>query len=401
MIAGNNAITARENNIALVIRLLHKAKVCSRAYLAKQTGLKQATMTYIIDNLLSWKLVEETGTIEGELKRRSIGITLNDKVYRLLGIRLNRDYVSAALFTIKGEIVSQREVTFDRSTKPETVMSYMIKLVRELIETASDEDKILGIGVAIPGPFVPSEGKIKLMSGSPGWENTDIKQILNAEFGIPVFLEHDANCGALVEYWYGEVGDAKDILFLALDTGVGAGILSDGQLFKGSLGTAGEVGHMSIDRNGPKCECGNHGCLEMYCSTKRLIDDYQKAALKPRTLDEILKAVDEGDSEVRKIYAEAASDLGFGLVNLINILSPKLIILSGKLSLGGEYLIEVVSGVLKENLLPALYQNTEIRLGTRFDGETMLYGAGAVVLENILLEPTQCFNPESAGKARS
>ena len=393
--SGSNVVTMRENNLSLIIRLIHKAKICSRADLAIQTGLKQATITNIINDLIDWGLVKETGNVQGRLNRRSIGITLNNEVYRIFSIRLNRDYVTVGLFDITGSLIDQRQKYID--TDPNATMEAMCTLVKELYPA---DKNVLGIGVAIPGPFVPKKGKIELMSGVPGWQSVDITGRLEDYFSLPVFLEHDANCGALAELWYGDIGGFEDVIFVAADVGVGAGILTNGKLYTGSLGTAGEIGHMSIDYGGLKCECGNRGCLELYCSTKALQNEYKKEAINTSlyankacaSVEDILHDVVSGDVFARQVFERIARFLAIGLVNVVNAFNPSLIIISDKLALAGDYLIEVVSQTLKECLLGTLYDNLEIRLGS-FNKESMLFGASALVLENLLHQPSVSFNP--------
>ncbi len=397
---GSNIITVRENNLALIIRLIHKLKICSRVDLAEATGLKQATITNIINDLISWGLVVETGLIPGRGKRRSIGISLNHERYRIIGVRLNRDYVQVGLFDLAGSLLAKKTWRFGDSPIPEATLTKIFELVNGLL--LPEEGKVvLGIGVAIPGPFVSKSGKIVMMSGFPGWDKIDIRSELQEHFSLPVFLEHDANCGALAELWYGSVTNQEDMIFVAADIGVGAGVLINGQLYTGSLGTAGEIGHISIDYGGPKCECGNRGCLELYCSTNTLRQEYKKEALMmpvyqgnaELSAEEILHAVASGDAFARKIFRKTAFFLGVGLVSVVNAYNPGVIILSDKLALAGNYLVEVVRQVLKERLLMPVYEGLTIRLGS-FVEDSMLFGASALVLEEMLRQPSVYFKPD-------
>lgn len=398
---GSNIITVRENNLALIIRLIHKIKVCSRVYLAEVTGLKQATITKIVNDLISWGLVVETGLIPGRGKRRSIGISLNHERYRIIGIRLNRGYVQAGVFDLTGTLLKKRVCCFKDPQETEDTMSMIYEMAGEMAEL-SEGKVILGIGVAIPGPFVSKSGKIVMMSGFPGWDKVDIKEELERRLSIPVFLEHDANCGALAELWYGSVSSQENMIFVAADVGVGAGILINGQLYTGSLGTAGEIGHISIDYEGPRCECGNRGCLEMYCSTKALCREYRKeATLTPGYEEragllagEILEEVANGEPLARKVFHKIAFFLGVGLANAVNAYNPGVIILSDKLALAGDYLVETVSQVLRERLLKPVYEGLTVRLGS-FVEDSMLFGASALVLEQMLLRPSLYFKPET------
>lgn len=388
---GYNINDVRRNNVSAIIRLLHRAKVCSRADLARATGLKQATITNIINELIESEFVIEVGHIEGRMKRRSIGISLN-KVYQTIGIRLERNYLKACLFNIMGEPLEIREKEFPEKVNAHEVVSWLVEIVQQLID-GTDQDKLLGIGLAIPGPFLQKNQQIELMSGFPGWQEIDFKKELEDQFSLPVYIEHNANCGALSEMWYGDIGDNKNVIFIAADIGIGAGILINQQLYKGALGIAGEIGHMCIDYSGPKCECGNRGCLELYCSTRRLKQIYKEEVAADLSggenecsTKEILKKAAGGDATARRALSKIAVSLAYGIANIVNLFNPDLIIISDKLSLAGEALIEELNRILKELLLESVFANLNIRLG-RFAEDAMVYGASALVLEECISSP--------------
>ncbi len=244
--AGSNILTVRENNLSLIIRLMHRAKICTRAQLAEATGLKQATITYIINDMMDWGLVAETGAARGKLNRRSMGIQLKNEYYRILGIRLSRRYIGLGLFDIAGENLVSREITSEDRLTPDQAFN-IIRKESEALLSAQPGIKLLGVGAAIPGPLNMSTGQIEMISDMPGWEKINFANELKKIFDAPVFVDQDANCGVLGEYWYGDVSGHKDILYVAAGHGVGAGIIIDGNLYSGALGTSGEIGHMSID----------------------------------------------------------------------------------------------------------------------------------------------------------
>ncbi len=396
---GSNLLTVRENNLALLIRLIHKKKVCSRVELSKETGLKQATITNIVNDLIRWGVVAETGFLPGRGKRRAIGISLNQESFRIIGVRLNRKYAQTGLFDLAGNLLEKKTCSFQRGVPPAETVRSICAAIEALLGRAAQK-KVLGIGIAMPGPFVPESGRIAMMSGFPGWDRVDLKGELERQLLLPVYLEHDANCGALAELWYGGIDSQEDVLFVAADTGVGAGILVRGQLYTGSQGMAGEIGHISIDYQGPVCECGNRGCLELYCSTQRLVQRYQEEAQKAgntieavgKTEEEILKKVADAEPLARRVFGEVAGFLGIGLASAVNAYNPGVIILSDKMALAGQYLVEVIAQALKERLLPSVFEGLRIRLGA-FAEDGMLYGAGALVIERMLSMPSESFKP--------
>jgi Transcriptional regulator/sugar kinase len=393
--AGSNILTVRENNLSLIIRLMHRAKICTRAQLAEATGLKQATITYIIGDMIDWGIVAETGVVEGKLNRRSVGIKLKNDYYRILGIRLSRRFIELGLFDIAGNSLMIEEVAVTERLTPANAINIIRKESDKILATQPDI-KLLGVGAAIPGPLNILNGQIEMISDMPGWEKVNFSEELKRVFDAPVFVDQDANCGALGEFWYGDVEGHKDILYVAAGHGIGAGIIIDGKIYRGALGTSGEIGHMSVDYGGEVCACGNRGCLELYCSTQKLRRDYKREVLCGAKgeididADSIIRAAAEGDETAVKVYKPLAVFLGLGLVNIVNILNPSLIILSDRMSSAGKLLLDTVSDTLKKNLLPSIYENLTIRLGSEVKN-IFLHGADALVMENILLSPTAYF----------
>lgn len=391
-VQGYNLDTVKQNNISLVVRLLHRARVCSRVDLSREAGLSQASITHIISFLIERGIVFETGSVEGKMGRRSIGVSLNTN-YKIIGIRLERDYYAIGLFNIWGELLTKFDDYTYNIHEPHYVLEHLIHSISVMLE-ANTPSEILGIGVALPGPFISHKNKIEIMSGFPGWEDIDIAAVLRERFPLPIFLEHNANCGALAELWYGVKKNYRNAVVIAADVGVGSGIIIDGRLYRGAIGTSGEIGHMSIDYNGPKCECGNRGCLELYCSTKRLQREYTLIAKKTpgyeafsqKDSKEILEAVAQGDSVARAAFQPIAEALGYGIVNIINVINPDIVIFSDHLALAGEYLIEIVRSILHARLLPTIFCELELKISS-FADDCMLYGASALVLDKFLEQP--------------
>lgn len=387
---GKNLEDIGQMNRALVISLMRKKEICSRIDLAKATGLKQATITNIINDLLECGLVAETGIIDGKKGRRSIGLTFNGDKYKVVGVRLARKYFTVGLFDLVGNEYEVIDEKIQRLSSPRDVLNKMIERISEIMKR-SEDSRVIGIGVAVPGPFFKREGKIGLMTEFPGWEDISIKEELKASFGLPTYVDHDANVGALAEWWLGShFMDSGTMVYIVAGQGIGAGIINDGKSFTGALGIAGEIGHMSISFDGQKCQCGNRGCLEQYCSTialikgvKKELDKYPQSILtQDCTLNQIFEALDAGDELATKVFGRAATYLGLGLVNIIYAYNPHVIVIGDDLSKAGQRLVDIVSKTVEENILPILYKNVTIRLSS-LKTDPVLLGAGSLVIDNI------------------
>lgn len=365
---GKNQDDLQRLNRALVMRLIHKMEVCSRAELAKQSGLTKASITVITQQLIDAGVVKEVGLISGTKGRRSIGLTLEWDRYLCIGIRLTRQNIHAGLFDIAGKLYAEEECAISEHATPEDAMDLVKGLVRSLIHRA-DSRAILGIGLALPGPIIYEENSIAFMSAFPGWENVNVKEILYEEFHIPILIEHDALCFAQSEWRKCDQNDYRLLLCVLAGQGVGAGIIDGGRPVRGALGCAGEIGHMSLNPNGPRCDCGNFGCMEKYASTLALEQEIALAlksrpehplyGTKPRFQD-IIQAVKAGDELAVRLFTRAGEYLGYGLVNLINLLNPDIVIVTDSLAECKELLQTVLQDTLAQRLSPKILSRTKL-----------------------------------------
>lgn len=384
-VTGTNLEDVQGMNRSLVVRLLRKKKICSRAELAHASGLKQSTITNIVNEMISWGLVVETGMIGGKKGRRSIGIRLNSEFYKIIGIRLTRTKIMVGLYDLEGNEYSFDERSINSGDGSAIALQKMKEMITEAIDT-NQIGKIYAIGLATPGPLFRNEGRIALMTYFPGWEKINIQEELMQVYGLPVYIEHDANAGGMARWSFGE--DQQDhgvLIFVTAGQGVGAGIIIDGAVYRGALGIAGEIGHMSIDYNGPRCECGHKGCLELYCSTSALI---KQLGNKYTSIQSICEAIKAGDTIAEEAVRKAAWYLGFGLVNVVNVYNPSRIVIGDEFSAVGKLLLDTVSEVITENVLPDVRKRLHIELAPPSEKDYMLFGAVAIAIDNLFAQPS-------------
>ena len=389
---GMNNTTQYENNLECALKLLYRMEECSRVALATELNLTQATITKLVNQLLVCGLVEETTSIDTSIGRKPKRIVLKRDRFFILAARINRDYVKANLCDMHGGVLESRQVSISSSNNsPRNVMMKLIDMLRELEQLSTSP--ILGIGVALPGPLDLRNSRIKIMSGFPGWEDIDIRTVLRDSLRLPVFIEQDANCGVLAELWCGE-DSASNLLYVTCDRGVGAGIVIKGNVYHGRHGYAGEFGHMSINIGGPRCECGNRGCLELYSSTWALENEYQKALFNRnlegqddnnfQTANDILKKVRQGDPLACEIYRNIVRYLAFGTVSLINMFDPDQVIFADKITEGGSLFLETVHEIFRMHLMPDLYINLKVKTSSIQKDPIML--GTSVLVYNCILE---------------
>lgn len=365
---GKNQDDLQKLNRSLVMRLIHKLGVCSRAQLAKRSGLTKASITGITQLLIDAGVVKEVGLIDGAKGRRSIGLSLCLEHYLCIGIRLTRKDVRGGLFDVAGELYAEARRQIPENSTPQDAME-LIKDIIEKLLAKGDGRKVLGIGLAVPGPVIYDEDVIAYMSAFPGWQNVSIKKELFEAFGIPVLLEHDGVCFALSEWWERDSQDYRMMICVLVGQGVGAGIVENGRPIRGALGCAGEMGHMSLDVHGPRCDCGNFGCLEKYASTLAL-EKCMAEALESRPdhplygrapgYREILMAVREGDALATQLFTQAVTYLGYGIVNMVNLLNPDIVVVTDSLAECDQLMQEVLERTVKSRLSEKILSRTKL-----------------------------------------
>lgn len=392
---GKNNSDLTEMNRSAVVKILQQQEVCSRADIARQTGLTQAAITKIVASMMEMGLVTEAGIITGSDNRRSIGLRLNAGKHQIIGVKFARQMFAVGVFDISGKIYVQTETKYPFEEDPKTVVSAMKEQIHEMLKKYKN---VVSIGLAVPGPYLREDGRIAVMTQMTSWHTINFIEEFQEEFDIPVFIEHDANAGALAEWLFG--GHEKSLHTLAyflVGDGVGAGIIERGRLFLGVQGTACETGHISIDVWGPRCECGNYGCLEMYCSAPAILKKAQ--AYVPECLPEgnpqsseacnaIFEAARAGNQKALDVVRETAEYIGYGCVTLINAYNPDIIIIGDVVSQGGDLLLPIIQEVVKQRVIPELHTRVQIKISDLKIDPT-LYGAAATATDKVLKLPSK------------
>jgi len=367
--AGKNSLDIKENNRYQVLQTLIKNKSLSRAELSKILGLQRSTMTNIINELMEVGLVVETGLASGKKGRRIIGLTVNTVDYRLVSVRLARKYFTVIVFNLLGEVIAEENEKIEKNQEANDVMLRIVNTINCMMQYLEDK-KVLGIGVTVPGPM-KSLDDIGLVTEFPGWEDISVKDILSKEFEWSIYLEHDAKAGALAQWWYDDTIDERDsIMYVAAGQGVGSGIIIRGKLLRGKNGTAGEIGHMSIDYSGEKCVCGNRGCLEKYCSSiallnklKENLEKYPGSSLNAESqFEDVVEAYKQGDKLAVFLVNDVSYYLGIGIGNLINIFNFDVVIIADDLSKLGKNFLEQVIASVKEHCFETNFEDMQIKL---------------------------------------
>ena len=252
--------------------------------------------------------------------------------------------------------------------------------------------------MAVAGPYLRYERRIGILTESRGWPQIDLVDEMEKAFHLPAFVEHDANAGVMGEWLYGGLEDRDNcIVDVLTGDGIGAGVMVGGKLLFGNNGIAGQFGHISINVQGPRCLCGNYGCLELYSSAYALVrnakahlTDHPESVLH-ETEEIDCKAIFDGaaadDAYCAELIEELGHNLGYGIVNLINAYDPKYIVIDGLYArLGGGRLMSAIQEIVRERVLPEVYQNLSI-FYSRLAVYSVLQGAAAIAANKLLSDP--------------
>jgi len=375
---GANQERTQTANRELILRMLQHMRLCSRAELAKQSGLQQATITHIINDFIQWGVVQETGLLHGARGRRSIGICISEEKYAVIAFRLTRKYFIVGQFSLNGRELSQRIVFPIGDSTPQSVIDTACTTIKRIIQE-HPERTFLAVGVAVPGPYYYDDGEIAVISIFPGWRNIKIRDIMQESLPIPVIVDHDANAGALAESTLIKDNDMYDtVVYVAVGQGIGAGIVEHGEIYRGAQGIAGEIGHTCIDVHGDPCDCGGRGCLTLYASTialtKRLRQVYGQSALD---FAESVKLIRAQDPPAVEVFHEVMQYLGVGIVNLIYTYNPSCIVIGDEMSTIGQAVLDDLNAFIQRLNTPKLGTSLRLQLA-KVDVDSAYAGAAIV-----------------------
>ncbi|MGF2617071.1 ROK family glucokinase [Rossellomorea vietnamensis] len=313
----------------------------------------------------------------------------------LVGVDLGGTTTKIAFISFYGEIVHKWEIPTDTSENGKNIIVDIAKSIdQHLDELGETKSKLRGAGMGAPGP-VDMDNGIIYEAVNLGWEkNTPLKDLLEVETGLPCVIDNDANCAALGEMWKGAGNGAKDIVAVTLGTGVGGGVITNGDIVHGSKGAAGEIGHITVmPEGGFQCNCGKKGCLETVASAtgvvrlalKALEKSEEASVLRSRlqtegvlSAKEIFDAAREGDLLAVSIVDELAFYLGLAIANLGNALNPDKIVLGGGVSKAGEILLSPVDKYFNSFAFPTVASSTAISIA-RLGNDAGVIGAAWLV----------------------
>ncbi len=385
----------KEINQSIVLNITRNYGPISRADIAKKTKLSSTTVSTLVDDLTKQEYLEEIGEGESSGGRRPILLKFNPASHFVIGVELEGKNISVAVTDLKINIISKLTEEIKNSDES-LVIDEIINLVQQVIEKSRLKfEKIVGMGVGATGLIDTKMGIIR-QAVNLNWKDVPLKNLIEKKFDeIPIYIDNIANVAALGEKWAGAGREAKNLIYIRIGTGIGAGIILNGTIYEGSNGNAGEIGHMTIEPNGPRCRCGNRGCLEALASgaaiTKRaitemlggrdtLIKELTSGSIEEITAKIVAEAAKMGDKLSLEIWEEVGEYLGIAIANLINMYNPQIIIIGGGVAQAEKLLFEPIKRTVKKRALPGPGKLVKI-VPSQLGENVSIIGAASLALE--------------------
>jgi N-acetylglucosamine repressor len=387
----------RELNERIVLNLIRQQGPISRAELARRSNLSRSTVSSIINTLITTNLVHETGMGDSQGGRRPIMLVFNYQSSYVIGVELAATTLTVLLTDLAATVQRQAQRAMDVAAGPEVCIPQVVELIEAVVREAGvPVEKLLGVGIGVPGPLAYATGRPVAPPVMPGWHDVPLRRRLERALQLPIFVENDANLGALAEHRWGAAQGWRNMAYVYLgSTGIGAGLILDGRLYRGDIGSAGEIGHLMVDEDGPLCHCGSCGCLEAVAGTPALLAQARTLELPADHIRAIVALACQGEPRAATIIREAGEHLGIAISSLLNMINPGCVVLGGDLTAAGTLLLEPLQAMLRRCGLAAAVEHVEIGLGTLGD-DVVAIGAVSLVVQHIFSTPSLLHLPNSA-----
>ena len=367
-------------NQGAIFKIIHRNGPISRKELAESTSYSAATITNHVKKLIEEEYVIETEKGNSSGGRKPVYIKVNPQKGYMLSLNIGVNKCQLYLFDLSFEILNGREILID--SKEDALFNLNnIKNEIELLlnEYQIDREKILGLGVGVPALIDREKNQLDF-APNLGWEKVAITEFYSQYFDFPIILENEAKAAVIGEKEF-VYPDIKNLVFVSINEGIGCGILLDGKLYTGASGNAGEFGHLIIDSDGPKCHCGNKGCWETLASENYLEKEVNRYLKEDLRLKDIYKLEFSKDKNLKVIIDKIGSNIGIGLANIINSLSPENIVIGGGIIRAEGYLMKNIKKVVEQNSISISQKHANLRF-TELDGLAAVYGLAAQIFNN-------------------
>ncbi|MFF7081534.1 ROK family transcriptional regulator [Streptomyces lavendulae] len=368
-------------NLERVVRAVRLAGSLTQAEIARTTGLSAATVSNIVRELKEGGTVEVTDTSAGGRRARSVSLSGDAGI--VIGVDFGHTHLRVAVGNLAHQVLAEETEPLDVDASWVDGFDRAEALVGRLIEGVGvGRDKVIGVGLGVPGPIDVESGTLGSTAILPGWAGINPRRELSQRLGVPVYVDNDANLGALGELVWGSGRGVKDLAYIKVASGVGAGLVINGQIYRGPGGTAGEIGHITLDESGPVCRCGNRGCLETFAAARYVLPLLQGSHGPELTMERVVELAREGDPGCRRVISDVGRHVGSGVASLCNLLNPSRVVLGGSLAEAGELVLAPIRESVGRYAIPSAARQLSVLTGS-LGGRAEVLGALALVLSEM------------------
>lgn len=380
-----NGQDMKRHNVHLVINTIIKYGPISRTELRDRVGLTAATVINITNDLLERNILLQEGLAAASSKgRKALMLNVNPTAFYTLGVSLSTRRLRVGLANFQGQIVDHVDVTIRNTITPEEAVDLIQQNVQMLVEKHQvPTEKLVGVGVAAPGPLDTHTGLITVPPDLPNWRNVPLQKLLEERLQLPVRVDNETNAAALAECFAG--GDEKEFVFFIsmFRLGVGGGLVLNGEPLLGFHGSAGEVGHLLVQPGGRKCGCGSRGCLEAMISEDALLEAAAAGGAGEISLEELFARSKNMDPVCYAVVKQAADYLTMAICDVVHMVSPSRIVLGGPLAEMSPQLADLAFRQVHSRSYPHDYSNIRLQLST-FGDLVFLQGALSIAAGELL-----------------
>ncbi|MFD9354064.1 ROK family protein [Streptomyces sp. NPDC060031] len=368
-------------NLERVVRAVRLAGSLTQAEIARTTGLSAATVSNIVRELKDAGTVEVTDTSAGGRRARSVSLSGDAGI--VIGVDFGHTHLRVAVGNLAHQVLAEESEPLDVDASWAEGFDRAEALVGRLIAGIGvGLEKVIGVGLGVPGPIDVESGTLGSTAILPGWAGINPRQELSQRLGVPVYVDNDANLGALGELVWGSGRGVKDLAYIKVASGVGAGLVINGQIYRGPGGTAGEIGHITLDESGPVCRCGNRGCLETFAAARYVLPLLQGSHGPELTMERVVELAREGDPGCRRVITDVGRHIGSGVASLCNLLNPSRVVLGGSLADAGELVLAPIRESVGRYAIPSAARQLSVLTGS-LGGRAEVLGALALVLSEM------------------
>lgn len=386
--AGTNQEAVRRHNLATVLGHVHRSGGVSRAWLTAGMGLNRSTIADLVRELEDVCVVTQSTPEAGSIQRVGAGRPSidvkpeGDSVF-VLAAELGVDTMDVARVGLGGRVLDRMSTTTPANPEPQAVVDLIVDMMRLMLESAADDSRLVGVGLAVPGVVTDAEGLVRF-APNLGWTDLELTPLVRSRIDprVPVHIGNDAELGALAEHTRGAARHINHLIYVSCDVGVGGGMIVAGAPLMGASGYAGEIGHLRFNPQGATCRCGNTGCWETEIGSHAVAEAVGCPVSQMQRIEEFLQP---GTTPSRKLR-ELGRALGLGLGGLVNIFNPEMVILGGVLRSVFPLVRDDVLEALEEWALAAPAEQTQI-VTPMLGGYSVVIGAAELAFADLLTDP--------------